>query len=168
MPFLLLAVVLALVSAETFYVVEADAQTTWAWENSSSWTKSDSSAGAVPGPQDDVVFVRTSCAAGKSALGRVLLLQSDVTVQSVTLASFGNCLTSFVVGPTGWLRAQRFTAAAGTRVSLGNGTITAPLLIFEGSSYLAGVGTIAGEVVLGGNSVLFAGERKYCFSLRSH
>jgi hypothetical protein len=78
-------------------------------------------------------------------------------VRSVTFASPGPCEVSFVVGPTGWLRTQSFSATDEARVYLQNGNITAPLLDFDGMSYLGGAGTISGKVVLRGDSVLFAG-----------
>jgi hypothetical protein len=132
--------------------------TAWSWESASTWKRFDGSPGVVPGASDDVVFVRKSCSAGKNdQLRWSLTLQSDVTVRSVTFSSFGYCLTSFVVGPTGALRVQRFTASNATRVFLQNGSITAPTLLFDTFSFLGGAGTITGEVVLTGQSTLFAG-----------
>jgi hypothetical protein len=148
----------ALARAEIFFVAEAVRATTWAWEDVDTWLSANgSSPGVLPGPDDDVVFERTNCPA-KAAQGYTLTLQSNVTVRSATFASLGFCLTSFVVAPSGWLHAANVSATNGTRVFLQNGNITATAVTLEGS-YLAGAGTISGEVVLGGHSTLFAGER---------
>jgi hypothetical protein len=158
-----LSLVLAIASAETLYVVEAVNATAWTWESVSTWQRANGSPGVVPGASDDVVFVRKSCSACKMhQVGWSLTLQSDVTVRSVTFATLGYCLTSFVVGPTGSLRVQSFTAVNGTRVFLQNGSIVAPTLLFDSLSYLGGAGTITGEVVLQGQSTLFAGDAEPC------
>jgi hypothetical protein len=160
----LLLSLLAVASGDTFYVGQVATEAVLSWEANSTWQRSDgSSFGALlPGPDDDVVFVRTNCSAPSgSVVGWTLLLESDVTVRSVSVSSLNECVASFVVGSTGWLRAQRVTASSQARVFLGNGNITAPLLVFQSTSYLAGVGSIAGQVSLLGGSVLFAGGNTF-------
>jgi hypothetical protein len=158
-PIVALLSLAGLAAAETFFVAETNASATWAWENATTWRIADgSSPGVLPGRNDDVVFVPSQCFVSVvPAQGTTLMLQSDVTVRSVTVGSLGLCLTSFFVGQTGWLRAQRVTAVTEARVFLDNGKISAPSVTLD-FSYLGGAGTISGEVNMTGGSTLFAGE----------
>jgi hypothetical protein len=153
-----LIALLSLATADTFFVIETHAALMYAWEDNTTWTTASGSVG-LPGPDDDVVFVRQNCSLPLgSQEGWVLVLQSNVTVRSATFASLENCLTSFVVGSAGWLRVQSFSATAEARVFLDGGSITAATLLFDGAAYLDCIGRIEGEVVMRGNSTLIAGE----------
>jgi hypothetical protein len=149
----------AVAAAETFFVTETNESAIWVWENASTWRIADgSSPGVLPGPNDDVVFVPSQCAVSIApAQGTTLMLQSDVTVRSVTLGSLDLCLTSFYVASAGWLHAQRVTAVTEARVFLDRGNISAPSVTLD-FSYLGGAGTISGEVNVTDGSTLFAGE----------
>jgi hypothetical protein len=150
----------ALATAATMYIPEATLNGDLAWEETDgTWITEDGSPSKPPGPSDDVVLVRSKCAGPDFSNRWSLQLNTDVTVRSVSMPTNAvGCVASLVIGSTGWLRTQSFSAGDGAEVFLDGGNITAPTMLFNGSTLLGGSGTVAGEVVLRGGALLMAGE----------
>ena len=155
--FVLVALLLvSLASADTVYVSERVQDLTLEWEANETWTTVDGNASSVPGPNDNVVFLRDVCTQNVG----FLLLTTEVTVRSVSImAKDGRqCVSSLVVDSGGWLHTQSFSAGAGAQLFLSEGSISAPVLLFDQGAMLGGSGAIQGEVVMRGDSFLLAGE----------
>jgi hypothetical protein len=154
---MLLASCIALSWGDTLFLAEpSTAVTEVLWEQASSWLTAKGDA-AVPGPLDDLLFLRTGCGSGNAW---ALKLNSDVSVRSLTVGSNGaSCMHSFVVELGAVLRADSFNASSSwSRVYLNGGRLVVPEVTFRNSAILGGSGAIEGEVALRGDSILYAGR----------